>query len=83
MPDAIINKSKHGFGLPFGVWMQRHAPLHDLATESLRAFRARNILRPEYLDELTRLHQTGHASYYGAMIWVVMMLEQWLQSNSD
>jgi asparagine synthase (glutamine-hydrolysing) len=82
LPGAIINKSKHGFGLPFGVWMQRHAPLHDLANESLRAFRARNILRPEYLDELSRLHQTGHASYYGAMIWVVMMLEQWLQTNA-
>lgn len=81
LPDEIINKSKHGFGLPFGLWMQRHAPLHDLATQSLRAFRARNILRPEYLDELSRLHQTGHASYYGAMIWVVTMLEQWLSSN--
>lgn len=81
LPDEIINKSKHGFGLPFGLWMQRHAPLHDLATQSLRAFRARNILRPEYLDELSHLHQTGHASYYGAMIWVVMMLEQWLSSN--
>lgn len=81
LPDEIIHKSKHGFGLPFGLWMQRHPPLHDLATQSLRAFRSRNILRPEYLDELTHLHQTGHASYYGAMIWVVMMLEQWLSTN--
>jgi asparagine synthase (glutamine-hydrolysing) len=22
-----------------------------------------------------------HASYYGEMIWVVMMLEQWLKEN--
>jgi asparagine synthase (glutamine-hydrolysing) len=22
-----------------------------------------------------------HASYYGVMIWVVMMLEQWLAAN--
>lgn len=81
LPDEIINKSKHGFGLPFGLWMQRHAPLHELAHESLRAFRVRGILRPEYLDELDRLHQAGHASYYGVMIWVVMMLEQWLQRH--
>ncbi len=79
LPHEIIHKSKHGFGLPFGLWMQRHAPLHELAHESLRAFRARNIVRPEYLDELMRLHQAGHASYYGVMIWVIMMLEQWLQ----
>jgi asparagine synthase (glutamine-hydrolysing) len=81
LPHEIIHKSKHGFGLPFGLWMQRHAPLHDLAHESLRAFRARNIVRPEYLDELSRLYQAGHASYYGVMIWVIMMLEQWLQAH--
>ena len=37
LPDAIISKSKHGFGLPFGVWAQRHAALRELATESLRS----------------------------------------------
>ena len=83
LPHEIINKSKHGFGLPFGVWMQRHAPLHELAHESLRAFRARDIVRPEYLDELMRLHQAGHANYYGVMIWVIMMLEQWLQHHEN
>jgi len=81
LPHEILHKSKHGFGLPFGLWMQHHAPLHALAHESLRAFRARNIVRTEYLDELMRLHQAGHASYYGVMIWVVMMLEQWLQKH--
>lgn len=82
LPHKIINKSKHGFGLPFGLWMQRHVPLHELAQSSLRQFRKRNILKPEYLDELLRLHQAGNASYYGTMIWVVMMLEQWLQAKS-
>ena len=81
LPDEIINKSKHGFGLPFGLWMQRHVPLHELAHESLRAFRGRGIIRAEYLDELDRLHKAGHASYYGVMIWVIMMLEQWLQQH--
>ncbi|MGA8148703.1 MAG: asparagine synthase C-terminal domain-containing protein [Gallionellaceae bacterium] len=83
LPDEIINKSKHGFGLPFGLWMQQHAPLHELAHESLRAFRTRSIVRTTYLDELDRLHQTGNASYYGVMIWVIMMLEQWLQKHEE
>lgn len=83
LPPEIITKSKHGFGLPFGLWMQKHAPLHDLAHESLRTFRARGIVRPEYLDDLGRLHQTKHANYYGVMIWAIMMLEQWLQHHSD
>ncbi len=78
LPEKIINKSKHGFGLPFGVWATTHAPLRDLVQDSLAAFERRNILQPAYLAELRRQHQSGHATYYGVMIWVVLTLEQWL-----
>jgi asparagine synthase (glutamine-hydrolysing) len=81
LPHEIIHKSKHGFGLPFGLWMQRHAPLHELAHQSLRSFRQRGYLREDYLDRLIDAHGTGHATYYGVMIWVVMMLEQWIAAH--
>lgn len=81
LPDEIITKSKHGFGLPFGLWMHDHAPLRDLAYDSLSAFRSRGYIQPRYLDYLIEQHRTGHASYYGVMIWVIMMLEQWLQKH--
>ena len=81
LPAEIINKSKHGFGLPFGVWATTHAPLRELVQDSLAAFERRNILQPAYLAELRRQHQSGHATYYGVMIWVVMMLEQWLSAR--
>lgn len=81
LPPEILTKSKHGFGLPFGVWMHTHAPLRDLAYDSLHAFRKRGVIQPHYLDHLIEQHRTGHASYYGVMIWVIMMLEQWLQSH--
>ena len=81
LPHEILTKSKHGFGLPFGLWMQRHAPLHELAHESLQSFRQRGYLREDYLDRLIAAHDTGHATYYGVMIWVVMMLEQWIASH--
>jgi asparagine synthase (glutamine-hydrolysing) len=79
LPHEILTKSKHGFGLPFGLWMQRHAPLHELAHHSLQSFRDQGYLREDYLDRLIDAHRTGHATYYGVMIWVVMMLEQWMQ----
>lgn len=34
-----------------------------------------------YIDHLLGQHRSGHASYYGVMIWVQMMLEQWLQQR--
>jgi asparagine synthase (glutamine-hydrolysing) len=30
---------------------------------------------------MLRMQREQHASYYGVMIWVMMMLEQWLQTN--
>lgn len=81
LPPEIITKSKHGFGLPFGVWMHNHPALRDLAYDSLQSFRSRGYLQPQYLDHLIDQHRTGHASYYGVMIWVIMMLEQWLQRH--
>jgi asparagine synthase (glutamine-hydrolysing) len=81
LPREIIDKSKHGFGLPFGLWMQTHPGLHALAGDSLTSLRKRNIVRPEYIDRLLDQHQSGHAAYYGVMIWVLMMLEQWLQQR--
>jgi asparagine synthase (glutamine-hydrolysing) len=38
-------------------------------------------VRPEYLHHLRNQHATGHASYYGVMIWVLVQLELWLQQN--
>lgn len=81
LPREIINKSKHGFGLPFGLWMQTHPELRALAYDSLSALRKRGIVQPKYIDHLLNQHRSGHASYYGVMIWVLMMLEQWLQQN--
>jgi asparagine synthase (glutamine-hydrolysing) len=81
LPAEVIAKAKHGFGLPFGVWMLGHAPLYELAGDSLAAFRARGYLRPAYLDRLLeQQRRSGHASYYGVMVWVITMLEQWLRS---
>ena len=81
LPQETITKSKQGFGLPFGVWMQTFPPLQKLAYDSLKSLRGRGYIRPEYIDALIEQHRSGHAAYYGVMISVLMMLEQWLQHH--
>jgi asparagine synthase (glutamine-hydrolysing) len=81
LPAEVIRKTKHGFGLPFGVWMLGHAPLYELAGDSLVAFRRRGFVQSGYIDRLLDEQCTGHASYYGVMVWVIMMVEEWLQSH--
>ena len=79
LPDEIIAKTKHGFGLPFGPWLQTHRPLRQLALDSLADLKKRGIVRPEFIDELVSTRVESHAAYYGTMVWVLMMLEQWLK----
>ena len=81
LPNKIINKSKHGFGLPFGVWSTQHPPLGNLVGDSLSDLGKRGWIKPSYLKHMQGMQHTEHASYFGVMIWVTMMLEQWLQSN--
>jgi asparagine synthase (glutamine-hydrolysing) len=79
LPPEILRKKKHGFGLPFGVWLQDHQPLRELAWDSLESLKGRGIVQPRFIDELTSSHVASHAAYYGTMVWVLMMLELWFQ----
>jgi asparagine synthase (glutamine-hydrolysing) len=81
LPDEIITKTKHGFGLPFGLWLQTHKPLQQLALDSLTDLKKRGFIRPELIDQLTSVHVQTHAGYYGTMVWVLMMLEQWFKRS--
>ena len=81
LPHEIISKTKHGFGMPFGRWLESHSPLRQLALDSVAELKSRHIVRPDFIDELTAVHVKSHADYYGSMVWVLMMLEQWLQQH--
>ena len=83
LPEKIINKSKHGFGLPFGLWSTSHAPLAELVADSLSDLGKRRWVKPGYLNEMLRRQRDDHATYYGVMIWVTMMLERWLHANDQ
>ena len=82
LPDEILAKKKQGFGLPFGVWTTRNEALQEMASESVRGLVKRNILRNDFVDALLSKHLYEHPGYYGEMIWISMMLEQWLRSHA-
>jgi len=83
LPDETINKKKQGFGLPFGVWMQSHQPLQEMAYDNLLKLKKRQWLNSAFIDELIDLHRNGHAAYYGELIWVLTVLELWLDAHFD
>jgi asparagine synthase (glutamine-hydrolysing) len=82
LPKETLRKSKKGFGLPFGVWMSSDKALKQFAEDNLEGITKRGFLNPDYIQDLIKLHQSGHASYYGIMIWILVMLEQWLLAHN-
>ena len=82
LPDEIINKSKHGFGLPFGEWLKKSPELQKKMYDNLDKIKNRNIFNPEFIDEIMHIHRTQQAaSYYGTMVWILAVLEEWLSSR--
>ena len=83
LPDVIIKKKKQGFGLPFGVWAAQNSALKALAEDSVRGLVERKILRADFVDALFSRYLNEHPAYYGEMIWISMMLEQWLRRDRN
>jgi hypothetical protein len=52
-----------------------------LASDSLHSLAARGIVRPEFIATLLDEHLPAHPGYYGEMVWILMMLEQWLRGQ--
>ena len=82
LPDEILTKKKQGFGLPFGVWATRHEGLKALAVDSLRNLSQRGIVRADFIETLINQRLPEHPGYYGEMVWILMMLEQWLRAKA-
>jgi len=83
LPQETLKKSKHGFGLPFGVWLKDYQPLRELAHDSLSKLKTREYFNPAFIDKAQKMHEGTHASYYGELIWIMMMLELWLSTHQS
>jgi asparagine synthase (glutamine-hydrolysing) len=82
LPDAILPKKKQGFGLPFGIWACQHQGLHQLASDSLHTLGERGIVRRDFITTLLTQQLRQHPGYYGEMVWLLMVLEQWLRAHA-
>ncbi len=83
LPPETLTKSKHGFGLPFGLWLKTDPGMQTLAYDSLASLKKRDIFQPAFLDSAIETHRSGHSSFHGELIWVLMLLELWFQKHQD
>jgi asparagine synthase (glutamine-hydrolysing) len=81
LPPEILNKPKHGFGLPFGVWLKTEEPLRELIYSHLDSLRSRRIVNAGFIDDLRQQHRDGDASFHGYPIWDLAQLDAWLTAH--
>jgi asparagine synthase (glutamine-hydrolysing) len=83
LPDEIIAKKKHGFGLPFGIWLTQDKGLRTYVTDALGQLEGRGIVRREFARTLLDVRVAEHPGYYGEMVWILMMLSEWLRARAQ
>lgn len=85
LPVEVIQKKKHGFGIPVATWLKSDRRMREFSRDILFSARSlgRGYFRREFLDGLIRLHESDDSTYYGDNIWSFLILELWHQQFAD
>lgn len=81
LPPKTLEKSKHGFGLPFGVWLKTDAGLREMVIVLLRELADSGALRNGFVDDLIEAQKSGDAGYFGYFIWDLAMFQAWCRTH--
>lgn len=79
LPQEILNKEKHGFGLPVAVWLRKNEKIKKFAYDLLfdKKHLQRGYFKPEFVKKLWQQQLQDSTSYYGSVVWLMIMLEAW------
>jgi asparagine synthase (glutamine-hydrolysing) len=79
LPEEIIRKTKHGFGIPVAPWLKSHRGLRELARDTLlsRQTLERGWYRRAFIEDLFRKHEADDSTYYGDTVWAFLTVELW------
>ena len=81
LPDSIIDRRKHGFGIPLGAWLRRDmTPVRDILLS--RRARERGLWQSDVVERLINDHQSGKRDY-NRQLWALLTLEEWHRQFID
>ncbi len=79
VPASILDRKKHGFGVPLGAWFR--GELRPLVEDTLLARpRLGTRLRPEPIRRLVEEHLASRADW-GHKLWTLLTLELWMRKH--
>jgi asparagine synthase (glutamine-hydrolysing) len=85
LPVEILEKKKHGFGIPVSVWMKSDPGMRELLHDTMFSARSfdRGYFRREFLEQLFRNYEADDTSYFGDTLWTFLVLELWHREFVD
>lgn len=85
LPQAILQKKKHGFGLPIGFWLKSNPRWHGWAKGVLFDARTyqRGYFRRDFIEQLFENMAQDDTPYFGDLLWVFLMLELWHRQHVE
>jgi asparagine synthase (glutamine-hydrolysing) len=84
LPQKVLQKKKHGFGVPLAEWLLQEPRMKELMHDVMHDARTRQrgYFRPEFFDRLMKLH-SQQANFYGEIVWYLLALELWHRKHLE
>jgi len=84
LPAKILNKKKHGFGVPLAQWLLGDTRMRELMRDVMHDSRTRQrgYFRGAFIDRLMVLHKE-QPNYYGEIVWYLLALELWHRQHLE
>jgi len=84
LPETILRKKKHGFGLPIGLWLKEHPLWRGLAQDVLLDPQTyqRGYFQRSFVEDLFRWMDSDNSTYYGDLLWLFLMCELWHRQHA-
>jgi asparagine synthase (glutamine-hydrolysing) len=85
LPQEILKKKKHGFGLPIPIWLRTDKRLNELMHDLVLSPQSieRGYFKKKALNSLIEQHRKDETSFYGTVLWNLMILELWMRKTSE
>jgi asparagine synthase (glutamine-hydrolysing) len=80
LPVEVVRKKKHGFGMPYDVWVQSDPLVSVAILEGVRAFARRGYFKATFVDDLLAACRRGDPRG-SSLLWDVAVLEHWMQAH--
>jgi asparagine synthase (glutamine-hydrolysing) len=84
LPDKILYKKKHGFGVPVAQWLLGNSRMREMTDDLLRdaCTRQRGYFRPTFFEGLQKLH-AEQPNFYGEIVWYLLVFELWHRKHVE